>query len=156
MDTLKWLVYKTTHPIVLLYWKIAKPVTYGARAILACDDEILLVRNLNAKHWSLPGGRIDKGETPEECVIREIREEVTIEIPAMDFQLGEYISNQEGKRDTIYIFVKRLLSKEFQKQWEINDAAWFSLDTLPEKLSPAASRRIAEFLRNERNLKGKW
>jgi 8-oxo-dGTP diphosphatase len=48
------------------------------------DDEILVVqRGEKSDHplkWEFPGGKIDPGETAEECIIREIREELSLEI----------------------------------------------------------------------------
>jgi 8-oxo-dGTP diphosphatase len=48
------------------------------------DDEILIVqRGEKSDHpmkWEFPGGKIDAGETAEECIIREIREELSIGI----------------------------------------------------------------------------
>jgi 8-oxo-dGTP diphosphatase len=48
------------------------------------DEEILVVqRGEETDHplkWEFPGGKIDKGETAEECIIREIKEELSIDI----------------------------------------------------------------------------
>lgn len=35
--------------------------------------------------WDIPGGHVEKGETPEQCIIREIKEEMEIDL--YDFQL---------------------------------------------------------------------
>lgn len=48
------------------------------------DDEVLLVRRgLDTDHpgkWEFPGGKVNKGESEENCIIREIREELSIDI----------------------------------------------------------------------------
>jgi 8-oxo-dGTP diphosphatase len=48
------------------------------------DDEVLIVqRGERTDHpfkWEFPGGKVDKGETEEECIIREIREELSMNI----------------------------------------------------------------------------
>jgi len=38
--------------------------------------------NRHAGQWALPGGRLDPGETPEEAGLRELREEVHLDLPA--------------------------------------------------------------------------
>ena len=75
--------------------------------------------------------KINKGETPEKCIYREMKEELALSISKTNFKLGEYVSNKEGKRDAVYIFVIKLPSKVFQKQWELQDAQWFPLSSLP-------------------------
>ena len=56
-----------------------------ACAIIVNDKEEVLVTQRSASmklplKWEFPGGKIEKGETAEECLIREIKEELGIEI----------------------------------------------------------------------------
>ena len=50
----------------------AYPVS--VKGVVARDGRILLLYNERGE-WELPGGRLEIGETPEQCVIREIAEE---------------------------------------------------------------------------------
>lgn len=51
-------------------------------AILIEDQKILLVKQdvTEIRHWSLPGGKLEFGETIERCLIREIKEETGLDI----------------------------------------------------------------------------
>ena len=44
------------------------------KGVVVRDGRVLLLRN-EREEWELPGGRIEPGETPEQCVVREIIEE---------------------------------------------------------------------------------
>ncbi|MGW8375498.1 NUDIX hydrolase [Streptomyces sp. ODS28] len=50
--------------------------------VTAPDARVLLLRN-DRGEWELPGGRPERGESPEQCVRREIREETGWEVAAV-------------------------------------------------------------------------
>jgi len=56
-------------------------------AILAREGRVLLTRRAEGKHlaglWEFPGGKVETWETPEEALVREIREELDLEVDAL-------------------------------------------------------------------------
>ncbi|WP_406683982.1 NUDIX hydrolase [Seonamhaeicola sp. MEBiC1930] len=60
------------------------PLTHSV-AVVIHDDKHLLVFNKQKEHWELPGGLIDKGESPSQCAIRETKEESNQEILDIKF-----------------------------------------------------------------------
>ena len=63
-------------------------------AIILKDKRVLIAQrapedNLSDK-WELPGGKIESRETPQECLKREIREELDVDIEVLNL-FGESI-----------------------------------------------------------------
>lgn len=67
-------------------------------AVLEKDGRILLAKRKKGRYldnqWELPGGKIDPGETPEQCLKRELKEEFTIEVEIGPFIGTAYFKNR--------------------------------------------------------------
>lgn len=55
----------------------------AACALVDTDGRVLIAQRPQGKQlaglWEFPGGKVEPGETPEECLVRELREEIGIE-----------------------------------------------------------------------------
>lgn len=87
--------------------------------------------------WSFPGGHLEFGETLKQCALREVGEEVGIEIA--NLRHGEYTNDVFEKEDkhyiTLYIVADwiagepKVLEVDKCEKW-----AWFSWDDMPENV----------------------
>jgi len=62
-------------------------------AIIVRDGRFLLARRMaddaDGGLWEFPGGTVEPGETPDECIVRELREELGIEARPVALYTGE-------------------------------------------------------------------
>lgn len=63
-----------------------------AGLIVTKKNQLLLAYSNNKNAWYLPGGKIDKGETSREALIREIREELNIDLQPDKIENYKHIS----------------------------------------------------------------
>ncbi|NHJ22634.1 MAG: NUDIX hydrolase [Candidatus Lokiarchaeota archaeon] len=74
------------------------------------NDQILLIKQRYYKdgreYWMLPGGGREEGETEEECIKREIKEETNL-----DVLVEKLLLDLPGKKDNFYPFYKTYLCK---------------------------------------------
>lgn len=103
------------------------------KGVLIRDNRVLLLEN-NRNEWELPGGRIEIGETPEQCLIREILEELNIEIGILriiDAKLFEVLKEQFVFMVT-YLCTMKDQTDNFKISNEHQRYEWFRIEQLSE------------------------
>jgi 8-oxo-dGTP diphosphatase len=117
------------------------------------DNNILLIKRKTVPfigYWALPGGRMDPGETVEETLVREVKEETGLDVTVIR-KVGEYHEKgiQQGIAYDYYpacFLVKPLNNTTRKQDSEIEEIRLFSLTELPEKLAFEHTSMIKDFL----------
>ena len=125
-----------------IYWFTFRPETQGAKGLLIKDGKVLLVKTSYSKWLTFPGGGIKRGETAEEAVKRELREETGVEVLKCHL-VGEYANSDEYKNDYISLFyIDDFKVGDKNNSIEIDSVSFYSLNDLPKNVSPATRKRI--------------
>lgn len=111
-------------------------------AIAVDDDRLLLVRRGHgpaAGSWSVPGGRVERGETLAEAVVREVAEETRIEVVCDAFVGWVERIDEVGHFVILDFSVTPLDAVEPVAGGDASEAAWV-------RLSDVAELRLADGL----------
>lgn len=125
---------------------LANPQSVGVRVLVEDDDGgVLLVRHTYMPGWHFPGGGVDAHETAIEAAIREVREETAVEIGPQPQLLGVFLNRKLNGRDHVLLFRSQVLHVgQFRPNLEIAEARLFARHAIPDDLSAATRRRLAE------------
>lgn len=153
-EALEPLVRRLLH----LYWRFARGLTLGARALVVDEDRrVLLVQHSYVRGWHLPGGGVEPGETLLDALIRELREEANIEPTAPPRLHGIFFNERVSRRDHVAVFVVadfRQIAAPVPDR-EIIAHGFFALDQLPNDTTAATRARIIEVL-GEAPISERW
>lgn len=129
------------------YFRFARGMTLGVRAAVLNDaDEVFLIRHTYTPGWQLPGGGVEAGETLNEALAKELREEACIRLTGPAQLFGIYFNRKVSRRDHVALYIVRgfVVDEAKKPDMEIAEARFFPLDELPQGLTPATRRRLAE------------
>lgn len=140
-----WLVYyfvlRLLSPVALAGFYVLNTMTRAKRSralILAPDGQVLLVMNaLGDRRWTLPGGGMKRGESPEVAAAREIAEELHLPLEVERFQLlGEVPSGSYRAPIALVRLHAEELPRVRADKFEIYAYRWCDASNLPAPLQP--------------------
>lgn len=145
---------------------------FTASALILHDRRVLLVKHKKLGVWLYPGGHIEPNETPEEALIREVKEETGLNIKIVA-KRDEELSDTENDVRSLYvpyaILCERIKGKHnphyhidliylcklddlvpediTSSKMELSQIGWFSLEDLSDlKLFPNFRRLLGKIL----------
>ncbi|MCQ2003574.1 NUDIX domain-containing protein [Rhizobium sp. NRK18] len=129
-----------------VYYFLVRGMTLGVRG--ACFDEagrIFLVRHTYVSGWHLPGGGVERDETAHAALTKELKEEGNLEMLEAPQLVQAYFNTVTTRRDHVLLYRVRVRqSAPRLPDREIAEAGFFALDGLPDGVTPATRRRLAE------------
>ncbi len=109
-------------------------------AVIWKNEKVLIAQRAPGEHletfWEFPGGKIEKGETPEQCLKRELFEELGIDVKVGPF-IAESRFSYKSKNIRLLAYEVVHLGGDFSLKVH-SAVAWVALDDMANyRLAPA-------------------
>lgn len=109
----------------------AKIPCYGAIIMDEKLEYVLLVRGFRTNRWGLPKGKMKLQEEPRKCAVREVEEEIGVNID--EYLTGQYVEVKVGKKHIQYYFAPNVpITMVFHPntRMEIQKIAWLEISMI--------------------------
>lgn len=117
-------------------------------ALMEKDGRVLLARRKPGRHmgslWEFPGGKVDRGESPEACLARELAEELGVVVRVGPF-LASTRFRVEGKDFELLLYRVEHLSGDFELR-EHEEIRWVQPGEIEELPLVDSDRKLARAL----------
>ena len=112
-------------------------------------DRVLLCELVYKQEWDLPGGVVDPHESPAHCVVREVREELGVDVEVLGLLAVNWLPPWRGWSDaTVFVFDLGVVDDEFTSTMtlqprEIRAVHWVGEEELDRHVAPYNQRLLA-------------
>ncbi|NRD88922.1 8-oxo-dGTP diphosphatase MutT [Sphingopyxis sp. BSNA05] len=121
-----------------------------AAALVDRNGRILVQKRPEGKPmaglWEFPGGKVERGETPETALVRELKEELGIDVDEADLEPVAFASEALGDRHLILLLYKSRTWAGDVRNAESQDVQWLEIDVIRELPMPPADGPLVQKL----------
>ena len=137
-----------------------KKIILNATAVIITNDDnhVLLEKRTDNKQWGLPGGLLELDEPILDCAVREVKEELGVDVRLTGF-VGVFNNpmmrwrEKDEARVIAHIFTGEIVKGTPKvNDHESLDIGYFPEDDLPEIHSPDNEAAIKAYYQNQRHL----
>ena len=146
MTTWRTRIEPFTRPLFFAWSRISQGMTLGVRGV-AVDGEgrVLLVKHTYLHGWWLPGGGVERGQTCEDALIRELREEAGLIVEGRPVLISVHANERFFRGDHVLVYrIDRFSLTDRTSHGEIAAIGWFDPAALPEDTHRATRDRLGE------------
>ncbi len=116
------------------------------------DRKILSTRSKGKNAWYIPGGKREAGESDKEALVREAKEELTVDLVSETIKyLNTFKAQAHGKPEGVFVQMTCYVADykgELVPSAEIEEMSWLKSDIDPALLSPV-DRIIFAYLKDQ-------
>ncbi|HLI88403.1 MAG TPA: NUDIX domain-containing protein [Ktedonobacteraceae bacterium] len=122
------------------------PFRIGVYALIFDEGRVLLALRRDIDWWNLPGGGMEAGETVEEAMRREVREETGLEV-VVERLVGVYSKPQ--KQEVVLTLRCQVVGGTLTATQESRECRFFMPNELPVNTLPKHRQRVEDALLNQ-------
>jgi 8-oxo-dGTP pyrophosphatase MutT (NUDIX family) len=135
-----------TRPLFRIVSRWVRGLTLGVRGLVIDErGRVLLIQHTYIRGWHMPGGGVERGETIEQALARELVEEAGIAVIGRPRLLSIHSNHIHFPGDHVLVYrVDDWRVCEATSKGEIHAVEWFAPDALPDEITKGTRRRIEE------------
>jgi 8-oxo-dGTP diphosphatase len=104
--------------------------------------EVAVVHRPDRDDWSLPKGKLDPGESYEDCALREVLEETGYRCRLLDFVGFTEYRDRRNRQKVVGYWVMEVLDGEFSASREVDSLQWLDLEVATHALTYERDREL--------------
>ena len=148
MTTWRTRIEPFTRPLFFAGSRMSRGMTLGVRGV-AVDEagRVLLVKHTYLHGWWLPGGGVERGQSCEDALIREMHEEAGDIVEGRPTLISVHANERHFRGDHVLVCrIDRFTLTDRTSHGEIAEVGWFDPEALPDDTHRATRGRLAEVM----------